>query len=95
MTFLLHRLGLCDGDRGGAGGRLLGGGWLSGALYALAHQLGDIVVQGAGVSFLLGDAELRQHFEDGMRGDLELPGQLVDANFAHKRQQRHNNAAFN
>jgi hypothetical protein len=35
------------------------------------------------VSFLLGDAELGQHFENHMRGNLELSGQLVYANFAH------------
>ncbi len=35
------------------------------------------------MSLLLSDAELRQHFEDHMRGNLELPGQLVYTNFAH------------
>ena len=35
------------------------------------------------MSFLLGDAELRQHFENHMRGDLELSGKLVYTNFAH------------
>lgn len=33
--------------------------------------------------FLLGDAELRQHVDQGMGEDIELPGQLVYANFAH------------
>ena len=35
------------------------------------------------MGFLLGDAKFRQHLENGMRGNLELPGQFIDANFAH------------
>ncbi len=72
----------------GTAGRFLRRRRFCGALYALAHALGDVFIKGTGVSFFLGDTQLRQHLEDGMRGDFELPGQLVDANFAHKRQQR-------
>jgi len=50
---------------------------------ALANLEGDGVVDRAGVRFLLGDAELGQHFEKSMGGNLELPGQLVNSDFAH------------
>jgi len=64
-----------------------GGLWLGGRLCcarrAPPDQFRDIVVYGARMSFLLGDAKFRQHLEDGMRGNLELPGQFIDANFAH------------
>jgi hypothetical protein len=35
-------------------------------LHTQAKLLGDIVVNGAGVSFLLGHAKLGQHVDDGM-----------------------------
>ena len=35
----------------------------------------------AGVGFLLGDAQLREHVEDHVRFHLELAGQLVDTDF--------------
>jgi hypothetical protein len=48
-----------------------------------ANQLRYRFVYGTRVGFLFGDAELWQHFEKRVRGDLELPGELVDANFTH------------
>jgi hypothetical protein len=46
--------------------------------------LRHVVVDRAGVRFLLGHAELRQHFQDLVRRDLELPRQLVYADFLHR-----------
>jgi len=43
-----------------------------------------IVVNRAGVRFLLRYAEFRQHFEDLVRWNFELPGQLVYADFLHR-----------
>jgi hypothetical protein len=43
-------------------------------LNTLPYEFGDWFINGAGVGFLFCDAELRQHFEDHMRGNLELPG---------------------
>ncbi len=78
---LFDRLGLSDARLGAVVNRL--GGRFSGSLNTLANKFSNRFVDGTGVGFLLGDAELRQHFEDHMRGNLELPGQLVYANFAH------------
>jgi len=50
---------------------------------APANLVGHGLVYRTGMRFLLRDAELRQHVDQGMGGDLELPGQLVDADFAH------------
>ncbi len=50
---------------------------------APANLVGYGFVDRTGMRFLLRDAELRQHVYQGMGGDLELPGQLVDADFAH------------
>jgi len=52
-------------------------------LNTFPHEFGYRFIDGAGVSLLLGDAELGQHFEDHVRGNLELPGKLIDTNFAH------------
>jgi hypothetical protein len=43
-----------------------------------------IVVNRAGVRFLFRYAEFRQHFEDLVRWNFELPGQLVYADFLHR-----------
>jgi hypothetical protein len=48
------------------------------------QPLGDVFINRAGVSFFLGDTELGQHFDDLMRGDFQLPRQLVDSDFRHR-----------
>lgn len=45
----------------------------SSTLNTFPHQFGDGLIDGTGVSFLLGDAKLGQHLEDDMRGNLDLP----------------------
>jgi hypothetical protein len=50
---------------------------------ALPHQLRNRFINRAGVRLLFGDADLRQHFYDHVRWNLQLPRQLVDADFAH------------
>ena len=40
------------------------------AVQPLAKQLSHRLVNGAGVRLFLGDTELRQHVDDGVRGDL-------------------------
>jgi hypothetical protein len=70
-------------DAGGAGCRCWPGRLLV-AEKTLPDQLRDGLVHGAGVSFLFGHAEIGEHLEDGVRWDLELPCQLVDANFTHR-----------
>jgi hypothetical protein len=50
---------------------------------AFAHQLRDGLINRTGVRLLFGDADLRQHFYDHVRWNLQLPRQLVDADFAH------------
>ena len=54
-----------------------------GALDALPDQFRNRIVNGAGVSLLLGNAEIRQHVHDDVRRNFEFPGQLVDTDFAH------------
>ena len=88
-----RRLGLTRGDRlrcrfqlnrlrlSGGPARRLGYGSLS--AQAPAHQQSLVVLQRAGMCFLLRDAEFRKHFDDGVRLYFQLPGQLVDANFTH------------
>jgi hypothetical protein len=56
-------------------------------LHSLADDLRHRLIDGTGMSFFLGDAELGQHVDDLVRGDLQLPGQLIDANFTHKKGQ--------
>jgi hypothetical protein len=53
-------------------------------LDACAKPFGDIFIDGAGMRLFFGDAEFGQHVDDGMRRDLELPGELVDSDFTHK-----------
>jgi hypothetical protein len=50
---------------------------------ALSHQFRDRLINRAGMRLLFGDANLRQHFYDHVRWNLQLPRQLVDADFAH------------
>jgi len=50
---------------------------------ALPYQLGNRLIDRTGVRLLFGDADLRQHFYDHVRWNLQLPRQLVDADFAH------------
>src|SRR4051794_5273865 len=58
------------------------------ALDALPNQFRNGFVDRAGVGLFLGDAQLGEHFEDDMRRNLELPRQLVDADFTHKSCER-------
>jgi hypothetical protein len=50
---------------------------------ALPYQFRNRFVNRAGVRLFFGDADLRQHFYDHVRWNLQLPRQLVDADFAH------------
>ena len=54
------------------------------ALHPLTDYFRHWLINGAGVGLLLGDAELGQHVDDGVRGDLKLPCELIDSNFTHK-----------
>ncbi len=60
-------------------------GFLNGGLAteAATHQQSLVVFQRAGVGLLLGDAQFREYFDDGVGFYFQLPGQLVDANFTH------------
>ena len=75
------RLGLGHGDRriGLAAHRSAGS-----TLHPLPDYFRHRLIDGARVSLLLANAELGQHVDDGMRGDFELPCELVDSNFTHK-----------
>ena len=50
---------------------------------AFPYQLRNRLIDRTGVRLLFGDADLRQHFYDHVRWNLQLPRQLVDADFAH------------
>ena len=52
-------------------------------LHPLPDDFGHWLVNRAGVGLFFGDAELGQHVDDGMRGDLKLPGQFIDSDFTH------------
>lgn len=52
-------------------------------LHPLTDYFGHGLIHGAGVGLFLGHAELGQHVDDGVRGDLKLPGELIDSNFTH------------
>jgi hypothetical protein len=79
--FLFGRLGLgnSDGSISFAAHRRA-----RSTLHPLADYFRHGLINRAGMSLLLGDAELGQHVNDGMRGNLELPGELIDSNFTHK-----------
>jgi hypothetical protein len=53
------------------------------ATVVAANCVGLIVINGAGVRDLLGDAELVQLVDDLARLDFELPRQLIDSNLTH------------
>ncbi len=59
-----------------------------GSARSTLHPLPDYfrhrLINGTGVGLLLGNAELWQHVDDGVRGDLKLPCELIDSNFTHK-----------
>jgi len=77
----LERLWLGNGDRSvgfTAHGRACS------TLHTQAKLLGDVVVNGAGVGFLLGNTELGQHVDNRVRWNFQLPCQLVDADFRHR-----------
>jgi hypothetical protein len=77
LTFEL-RLGDGDGCIGFAAHR-----GARATLHSLPYDFRHWLIDGAGMGFLLSDAELGQHVDDGMRGDLKLPGELIDSNFTH------------
>jgi hypothetical protein len=54
------------------------------ALHPLTDDFRHRLIDGAGVGLLLADSELGQHVDNGMGGDLQLPCELIDSNFAHK-----------
>jgi len=78
---LLGRLPLGDGH-GSIG--LAAHGSTRTALHPLTDYFGHRLIHGAGVGLLLGHAELGQHVDDGVRGNLQLPCELIDSNFTHK-----------
>ncbi len=78
---LLDRLPLGDGH-GRVG--LAAHGSARSTLHTQPQLLGDVFIHGAGVGLLLGHAKLGQHVDDGVRGDLQLPCELIDSNFTHK-----------
>jgi hypothetical protein len=49
----------------------------------LPDEFGNVVVQRAGMGFLLGHSQLREQVENSLRLYLKLPRQLVDAGFSH------------
>jgi hypothetical protein len=53
-------------------------------LHPLPDYLRNWLINGTGVSLLFADAELGQHVDDGVGGDLQLPCELIDSNFSHK-----------
>ncbi len=54
------------------------------ALDSLPDDFRHRLINGTGVGLLLADSELGQHVDNGMGGDLQLPCELIDSNFAHK-----------
>jgi hypothetical protein len=78
---LLDRLPLGDGH-GSIGFASHGGARTT--LHPLTDYFRHWLIHGTGVGFLLGHAELGQHVDDGVRGDLQLPCELIDSNFTHK-----------
>jgi hypothetical protein len=78
---LLHRLPLGDSD-GTIGFAAHGGACTT--LHPLTDDFRHWLINGTGVGFLLGYTELGQHVDDGMRGDFQLPCELIDSNFTHK-----------
>jgi hypothetical protein len=81
LFILLDGFGLGNGD-GGVG--FAPHGSASATLHPLPDYFRHRLINRAGVGFLLGDTELGQHVDDGVRGDFQLPGELIDSNFTHK-----------
>jgi hypothetical protein len=90
-NFLLF--GLLFNRHGGAAGLSVCLGRLP-SLDALPNQFRNRSVDGAGVCLFLSDTELGEHLEDDMRWNLELPRQLVDADFTHKSCERASSAVL-
>ncbi len=78
---VLTRLGLGNGDRGIG---FAAHGSARSTLHSVPDYFRHRLINRAGVGFLLGDTELRQHVDDGMRRDFQLPCELIDSNFTHK-----------
>jgi len=53
------------------------------SVQALPQQFGNRLINRAGVRLFFSDADVRQHFYNHVRWNLQLPGQLVNADFAH------------
>jgi hypothetical protein len=53
------------------------------ARHFLADLQSDVVVERAGVRFLVGNAQLCQRLKNHVGLYFELTGQLIDANFTH------------
>lgn len=81
LFILLDGLRLGKGD-GGIG--FAAHGSARATLHSLADDFRHRLINRAGVGFLLGDTELGQHVDDGVRGDFQLPCELIDSNFTHK-----------
>jgi hypothetical protein len=56
---------------------------IAASLKVPAHLLRLIILDGAGVRLLLGDADRFERIEDGVALDLELSCQIINADFAH------------
>jgi len=48
------------------------------------HLFRLVILERAGMGFLLGDTYLRQHIENGLALDFKFPGQVVDPNLTHQ-----------
>jgi len=46
-------------------------------------EIGDVIVQRAGMGFFLGHSQFGEQVENPLRLYLELPRQLIDAGFSH------------
>jgi len=79
---LLDVWGFRDGD--GRRSTVLLWGSLRRALDAAPNDLRHRLIDGAGMGLLLGYAELGQHFQNAVGGNLKLPRQLIDADLIHK-----------
>jgi len=49
----------------------------------LPDEIGNVIVQRAGMGFLLGHSQLGEQVENSLRFYLKLPRQLIDAGFSH------------
>jgi hypothetical protein len=67
----------------GVSGRSGGCGRTGAASQIAAHLFGFVLLDGARVRLLLGDADRCQSIKNGLTLDLQFPCKIVDANFAH------------